>query len=366
MIKYRKPIKLLAINCLVILTLLITPGLILIAVEILNNNPKALRSSASGKYPGIVGNMPPLRFDYVSYVGWKPLPVRSEVLNIDPVFRSRYTNNKPVDIGSQKIWFFGGSTIFGHLVSDSSTIPSYYQQFSGDESANFGQSGWSSRQSLNEFITLISSSNFPRKIVFYDGVNDVMHPCRTEHSIVPSHGRASYLIFTHGRHNQAKITYEFLFEYIFLRPYKQFAQQFNSFLNSAYIPYDCHINSQKAQAIVDNWYQNWLTAYILAKSVGSEAIFILQPTLYSTSSSLAQLIEHPEYSETARLQIVFLYDLFKSTVKTNCSVASAFCKSIHFGDKWLLGHDHVFIDDHHITPEGNERISQKIYSILSE
>ena len=160
-----------------------------------------------------------------------------------------------------------------------------------------------------------------------------------------------------------KVIYEFLVEYIFLRPYKLFAQQFLFSPKFSHLLYDCHVNTQKAQKIVDQWLQNWYTAFTLAKSIGFEATFILQPTLYSSATTPGELIDHPKYSEVVQLQVDLMYDLFKSKVNAECSVGSDFCDSVHFGDKWLVGNSHVFFDDHHITPEGNAKVASKILAI---
>ena len=88
-------------------------------------------------------------------------------------------------------WFFGGSTIFGIGAVDNETIPSNYAYITNEEVMNFGREDWASRQSLNKLINLIGDGLKPKRIIFYDAVNDIRHQCSnlTKNERIPFHGR---------------------------------------------------------------------------------------------------------------------------------------------------------------------------------
>ena len=71
------------------------------------------------------------------------------------------------------------------------TIPSYYAGLSKEKVMNFGVPDWDSRQSLNKLMNVIGDGNKPKKIIFYDGMNDIMHHCREDlnKEKLPHHNR---------------------------------------------------------------------------------------------------------------------------------------------------------------------------------
>ena len=61
---------------------------------------------------------------------------------------------------------FGGSTLFGYGSNDQNTIPSLYNQITGKKVLNFGDTGWHSRQSLNQLLNVIGDGYIPSKLFF--------------------------------------------------------------------------------------------------------------------------------------------------------------------------------------------------------
>ena len=84
---------------------------------------------------------------------------------------------------------FGGSTLWVTGASDSQTIPSHFNSLTNTPVYNFGESGWNSRQSLNQLINAIGDGRNPSVVIFYDGVNDIINQCRSDLKLVPSHSR---------------------------------------------------------------------------------------------------------------------------------------------------------------------------------
>ena len=91
----------------------------------------------------------------------------------------RITPASNSDSNAYAVFVFGGSTIWGTGVPDSSTIPSYLcellqSSLSGPvEVRNFGQLGYVSTQEMIELCFQLRSNNVPDLVIFLDGMNDV-------------------------------------------------------------------------------------------------------------------------------------------------------------------------------------------------
>ena len=80
-----------------------------------------------------------------------------------------------------RVFFFGGSTMWGSFLRDEHTIPAEASKrlqtiaASGEriEVTNFGESGHVSTQGMLELILQLRTGNRPDVVVFYDGINDV-------------------------------------------------------------------------------------------------------------------------------------------------------------------------------------------------
>ncbi|MCK5114955.1 MAG: SGNH/GDSL hydrolase family protein [Candidatus Aegiribacteria sp.] len=115
---------------------------------------------------------------YEPYVVWRADTSLYFEDEIDPDgFRITPVSNS--DSNAYKVFVFGGSTVWGTGVPDSSTIPSYLCELlqssvSGPvEVRNFGQLGYVSTQEMIELCFQLRSDNVPDLVLFLDGMNDV-------------------------------------------------------------------------------------------------------------------------------------------------------------------------------------------------
>jgi len=115
---------------------------------------------------------------YYAFYGWKKKDITSENINVKNHLRET-TQNSKWDSKS-KIWFFGGSTMWGSGVADNKTIPSYAAKLDHRfQPVNFGEDGYNAGQSLNRLIENIDQINEGDHIIFFDGVNDAFSKCDT-------------------------------------------------------------------------------------------------------------------------------------------------------------------------------------------
>ena len=89
---------------------------------------------------------------YRSFIGWQRIPYKKELVKINAKYKNRKSFNESI---SNSTWFFGGSTMWGTGSSDNDTIPSFYAKKTKSKVFNFGETGWTSRQSLNQLINII-------------------------------------------------------------------------------------------------------------------------------------------------------------------------------------------------------------------
>ena len=108
------------------------------------------------------------------YTYWRRQPFHGQLINIDN-FGRRFTTNYPYPLSKSKkiikIFVFGGSTVWGTGVSDSSTIPSLlnielYKKGINSQVTNFGESGYVSTQELIMLMQELKSGNMPDFVIF--------------------------------------------------------------------------------------------------------------------------------------------------------------------------------------------------------
>jgi lysophospholipase L1-like esterase len=112
------------------------------------------------------------------FVYWRRTPYHGEWINVDDRGVRKSWNAAPAD-GPRpvRIFFFGGSTMWGSGARDDYTIPSCVARDLTErglsvEVTNFGESGYVSKQELIALVGELESGNVPDLVVFYDGVND--------------------------------------------------------------------------------------------------------------------------------------------------------------------------------------------------
>lgn len=174
---FYKGFALLLLNTAVVLILLDLASLFIVKLwhpahlQILERKMEAVLQSASTEERMNWGR-------YEPYLVWKAdtslyfeEEIGSDGFRITPASNS--------DSNAYAVFVFGGSTIWGTGVPDSSTIPSYLCELlqssvSGPvEVRNFGQLGYVSTQEMIEICFQLRSNNVPDLVIFLDGMNDV-------------------------------------------------------------------------------------------------------------------------------------------------------------------------------------------------
>jgi len=78
------------------------------------------------------------------------------------------------------IWVFGGSTTFGQGVSNNETITAFLNQLDTSNTyINFGVHAYHQSNEIDKLILLLKKGYKPRKVIFIDGLNDLIRMIET-------------------------------------------------------------------------------------------------------------------------------------------------------------------------------------------
>ena len=311
----------------------------------------------------LLGEFSKLPTDYKSYLGWRRRKVDFQYTNIAGPYNARNSSGGSL---RNSVWFFGGSTIWGTGASDNQTIPSHFNSITQKSVYNFGESGWQSRQSLNQLINAIGDNHKPSIVVFYDGVNDVYNQCRSENKSIPSHSREAKI----KELIKGKAISERIIGFL-LSPYAALARKLNfnhSLVNSGgSIEFDCDTNKSKARLVAQHLITNWRAAQAIARLSDSSFYGILQPTLFSTKTNSEYLAPSKvKYYPAIKRQYDAVYPLIIKEISRLCDINKEDCIHIIDGTEWLNGNLDIFIDFCHVNSLGNKKIAERLASLIKE
>lgn len=234
-----------------------------------------------------------LSTSYYDYVTWRRDDFIGETVNIRNGLR-KTANVNTSENSSQSFWFFGGSTTWGTGVDDQHTFPSLFANATRKHVTNFGETAYIARQSLaymNNYIVANDISNLLGvNIIFYDGVNDIAHRCRSEIDGLGT-GRETQirneLNFSPYRRFGFKKTFHQLTDFIavVLERYSPFEIKKESLSES----YSCASDDKRAREVAETLVNTWSLASDFVKSRGGEFTAILQPVAYFGNPDISYL-----------------------------------------------------------------------------
>jgi lysophospholipase L1-like esterase len=341
-------LKFVAINFAVIASLLV---LLAIGLEIYMRIGDARMSGLDrrrGEVPNYAGAEWPkthfreidgLETVYFSFVEWRRDLFQGETINIVGPFHERRT---PVAEGAKggAIFFFGGSTMWGTGARDAETIPAYYGRTAGRPARNFGESGYVAHQDLEMMLWVLQEGEHPAAVVFYGGVNDVIHRCR---SGVDS--------FSHGQEGRMRslLTQD---PGIFLRLWKTLKSRLalgGSAEGDEGDRFDCDNDPAKARRVADALVSDWWQARQVAERRGIAFFAVLQPVVFFSDTIADKRADAGrESDEERRRQFEAVYPLIRGQL----GEVGALDLTAALDEQSLF-----YIDFCHLSPNGNERMA---------
>jgi hypothetical protein len=362
----RKLLKLVVINILVLMGLLIVLNLAIILIVqgrlIIKHNIIKDSIDKRARLPNYKNidwasqhfkEFKELQSEYRSYIGWRRLPYKGETININ---EQGIRNTPQSELATEKsplVVFLGGSTMWGTGSDDTNTIPALFAKMAhGDyRTMNLGESGYNSFQGYLFLQLQIIDGLRPNVVVCYYGVNDALFY------------RSEQRPFCHGRENQIRDLMKgqdrdredvLSFSHFLLAPLKSFI---NKYIVKKKPKYD--FSQERTEQVVKTALESWLLTKELAEKYGADFFVVLQPNAaigkpyveylkldtvrlkcYSLFyPAVLRMLQNPKYQELSN-NVIVLTDAFD---QKEC----------------------IYIDDCHVSPNGNKIIAEKIYNHIN-
>ena len=288
-----------------------------------------------------------LQTRYVAYLGWRRGEFAGKEINIVGPYDQRKTVNDGTK-GNKKVYFFGGSTMWGEGSNDPGTIPSQYAAQTGVRSENFGETAYTAHQGLAMLIQLLQDGHRPDLVVFYDGVNDVTFKCESSNNI---HSTAYERQFRKQLDTRANS-----FSY-YWAPVERMIQKINvsiaRLMKRPRHRHNCDTQPQKAEAVAQSLIQDWEFARMLVEAHGGKFIGVLQPVTYTNKSPRVR----KRGFQSLGKQFDVVYPLIRQKMAGKSYLADL--------SDALDGEPRAFIDFCHVTPPGNKAIAQRIAAVTA-
>lgn len=296
--------------------------------------------------------------EYHDFITWRRGDFKMDGITVSS--GERIVPNHFVE-NNETTWFFGGSTTFGYGVRDEETYPAFFQEYTGSKVRNFGESGYIARQSLSYLNNLLISEKFEtsnlKHIVFFDGVNDVAHRCRSEISGLGT-GRETYIrnqLKSSQASNSEMFTFAKTFEQVIMFSRKVsdkfFTPQEEQSQRLIKRAYSCSQNEERAKFIAKSIVTTWIQASHVAKARGIKFLAVLQPvSLLSNAINESVDKDHPN-NKALKKQFEVVYPLILSYAEA---------ADLNFIDATGILDEctNCYFDFCHVSPKGNEIIAQ--------
>ncbi len=295
----------------------------------------------------------------IPYTGWSRLEYSGKYINIDEN-GLRYTwNSKNSSNDTVKIYFFGGSTMWGTGARDNYTIPSLVSKylFENNISANvtnYGETGFQNTQETI-FLMLELRKDTPAIVIFYDGVNDAYSAYQNKKAGVPQHGAIpacknkyiNYVVTMYTGHSYFWHCFTYLKNKVIGTRDKSVHATDNAIENK----------EELAEEVIDAYSHNIRMIHALEKEYGFKAYFFWQPCLYTKK----HLSETEENLSEQQLEIAQLYNLEVNHSHLKLNADTSFKDISNIFDDY---NETMFIDWCHLGENGNEIVANKIGEII--
>jgi lysophospholipase L1-like esterase len=146
-----------------------------------------------------------LQMQWEPYVYWRRRPISGSYVNVDSAGSRRTVQPGPAGSTPRRLFFFGGSTMWGTGQRDAWTIPSRVAAglaangVDDVEITNFGETGYVFTQELIKLQMVLRKGARPDVVVFYDGINDVASSAMSPECGLPQNETRRAFEFALGR-----------------------------------------------------------------------------------------------------------------------------------------------------------------------
>ncbi|MGI2903856.1 hypothetical protein [Tolypothrix sp. VBCCA 56010] len=307
-----------------------------------------------------------LQTRYEPFIGWSIKPFQGLTTNIDANGDRIHFNKVSQENLDKRVYFFGGSTVWGSGVSDEGTLPALFNTISGLPTSNKGESAFISRQSLAKFINLSADDEKINTAIFYDGINDVQTSCRKELKI-NEHVYTDKFIKILDENSLASnnIFLKKYLDILFIRGTLNLATAISHVINinssdTKNKHLICDGQEEKAKKVAVTLVNNWEIAHDIAVARGIIFFAVLQPVAFIGTLSLDNLESLEVYKiNKFEEQYKAVYPIIKNIIHER-------------GYDWIFDYTDLFstdksvyIDFAHVTESGNQIIAEQLFKDIN-
>jgi lysophospholipase L1-like esterase len=299
------------------------------------------------------------------YVYWRRRPYAGDLIQVDAEGVRRTWSGLPKgsfpNTRKTRIFFFGGSTLWGSGASDEETIPSWCIRMLTEkgyavEGVNFGEGGYVSTQGLIYLLRQLQKGNNPNLVVFYDGFNDMGSAFMNEAAGLPANEENRRQEFNLVNRSTLSKSFPLLLRSMNL--YKLLHGE-PTLRNE---DYQRKLGIYTSGGVLDAlrvYLVNVRTVEAMGKAFGFEPFFFWQPTVFTKAkrtpyeddfvmkNPIMAKVQTDAISLIARAPELARHPKFKDV-------------SDALGDHA----DQTFFDECHVNGKGNELIARKIVAAL--
>lgn len=295
------------------------------------------------------------------YVYWQRKPFNGEYINVDGHgLRKTTTKSHPLSKNNPpvKLFFFGGSTMWGSGVRDAYTLPSLVgSELSkagiNPDITNFGETGYVLSQEVTRLIIELKKGNIPDVAIFYDGVNDLFSSYQAGEAGIPQN--EMHRIQEFNTLKEKKKAFKVFFRSLGTLATLKFIRQ--QFAGNNDLPDYSHPApvSMLAESTVHHYNENIRLVNALARQYEFEAVFYWQPTLFAKNTLT-------EWEKTEKEKVLALGGLSRE-VNDRLFREELHYESIHFynlSDLLVEYREPLFIDWCHLGEDGHVVVAATI------
>lgn len=309
-----------------------------------------------------------MEVDWRPYNYWRTRPFNGKYIQVDNDGIRRTVNPAPAGgvsaAAPRKVYFYGGSTLWGLGARDEYTIPSLVAKYLAEagqaaQVVNCGQLGYVNTQELIDLMLQIQQNQAPDLAVFYDGINDTFAALQVAKAGIPKNEYHRVTEF-----NLLQRPGDFFKEYLMKT---ELFQQAN-IMASKYLKRQLVVKKstkaakdkypQVAQEVVDVYLANVKMAAALMQTAPGpirQAMFYWQPLIFYKKQLSPYEQEHHAGGNHYK-------DFFLLVDKTLQAKQADF-KGYHFFDisRIMIDQpDSLFIDPFHVNEQGSAIIARRI------
>lgn len=294
---------------------------------------------------------------YAPFVEWRPQPLATPTMNIGEDGLRRHSIGRDNAPGARTIGFFGGSAMFGFGVDDDGTLPAQFDALGdGWEVANYGQVGWTSRQSLAMLINLANQNRGPDAAVFYEGYNDVWVHCNLAVGTDPNNHHEEPRMRDSLSRRKPSALYGNL-----IAPTVEY---FRRLVTSEKAPDDfaCDRDPALAERVAETLVRDWEIAAGIVRGYGGRFFALLQPNIFVGSPRLDHLKGLPQVEKMVRARFERQFSPVYPLIRDKLALRGL--GWFHDVTDIFDRDEFIYIDTAHVTPNGNRILAERIRQII--